>query len=279
MLILYCFAFVSCNMGGLSSKTGYSASQVKTTVANVIDEEMDTIKPHLDPEIQGEIDGAKGRRSGTEIVELTCAEENGEDYVDLCYEVDVSSTSSDYTSVVEVSRRLLDDSQFSALEKSIEETEKSIREKGKSLAKDIPISEQEDFFNDLESFVVRSVVLLTATAVYAYIPDTVLWGKVTAAAAIAVGAGLVAMIAMEIYRDVNGIGPSLSLGPDASFQDYLEALVKTPEADFALTTAITSITTSLGMSPTGTAIVLGVFTIFNATDMIRELGSKYDFNI
>ncbi len=279
--VILLVAVVGCSMDlRLSSLSGYSASLVKTKVASVIDEEMDTIKPHLDTDVQGEIDNVKGgSRTGAEIVDLTCLEENGEDYVDLCYEVDLSSSSYDYSSVVDVSRRVLTDEQFEGLEKQIEETEKAIRETFEPLAKDIPLSQQEEFYADLESFVVRSVVLLAASAVYAYIPDTVLWGKITAAAAVAVGAGLVAMVAMEVYRDVNGIGPSLNLGKDASFQDWLKELVKTPQADYALTTAVTSITTSLGMSPTATAISLAVFGIFNSTDMLKELGAKYDFNI
>ncbi len=279
--VLLLFAVVGCSMDvGLSSLSGYSASLVKTKVASVIDEEMDTIKPHLDSDIQGEIDNTKGgSKTGAEIVDLTCLEENGEDYVDLCYEVDMSSSSYDYSDVVDVSRRVLTDEQFQLLEKQIEETEKAIRDSFEPLAKDVPLNQQEEFYSDLESFVVRSVVLLAASAVYSYIPDTVLWGKITAAAAVAVGAGLVAMIAMEVYKDINGIGPSLNLGKDASFQDWLKELVKTPQADYALTTAVTSITTSLGMNPTSTAICLAVFGIFKSTDMIKELGAKYDFNI
>lgn len=281
LLFALVFSFVGCSMdAGLSSISGYSASLVKTKVASVIDEEMDTIKPHLDSDVQGEIDNAKAfSRTGAEIVDLTCLEVNGEDYVDLCYEVDLSSSSYNYSDVVDVSRRVLTDEQFELLEKRIEETEKAIHDTFDPMAKDIPLSQQEDFFSDLEAFVVRSVVLLAASAVYAYIPDTVLWGKVTAAAAVAVGAGLVAMIAMEVYRDINGIGPSLHLGPEASFQDWLTELVKTPQADYALTTAVTSVATSLGMSPTSTSICLAVFGIFNSTDMIRALGAKYDFNI
>lgn len=279
--VVLLFAVVGCSMDvGLSSLSGYSASLVKTKVASVIDEEMDTIKPHLDSDIQGEIDNTKGgSKTGAEIVDLTCLEENGEDYVDLCYEVDLSSSSYDYSDVVDVSRRVLTDEQFEMLEKQIEETEKAIRDSFEPLAKDVPLNQQEQFYSDLESFVVRSVVLLAASAVYSYIPDTILWGKITAAAAVAVGAGLVAMIAMEVYRDINGIGPSLNLGKDASFQDWLKELVKTPQADYALTTAVTSVATSLGMSPTSTSICLAVFGIFKSTDMIKELGVKYDFNI
>lgn len=279
--VVLLFAVVGCSMDvGLSSLSGYSASLVKTKVASVIDEEMDTIKPHLDADVQGEIDNTKGgSKTGAEIVDLTCLEENGEDYVDLCYEVDLSSSSYDYSDVVDVSRRVLTDEQFEMLEKQIEETEKAIRDSFEPLAKDVPLNQQEKFYSDLESFVVRSVVLLAASAVYSYIPDTVLWGKVTAAAAVAVGSGLVAMIAMEVYRDINGIGPSLNLGKDASFQDWLKELVKTPQADYALTTAVTSVATSLGMSPTSTSICLAVFGIFKSTDMIKELGVKYDFNI
>ncbi|MCR5761037.1 MAG: hypothetical protein K6F82_03445 [Sphaerochaetaceae bacterium] len=279
--VVLLFAIVGCSMdSGLSSVSGYSASQVKTKVASVIDEEMDTIKPHLDSEVQGELDGTRGSSlTGADIVEFTEMEENGAEYIDLCYEVDASSASYDYSEVVDVSRRVLTDDQFQVLEKKIVETEKAIRDKLEPLAKDIPLSQQEDFYSDLEAFVVRSVVLLAASAVYSYIPDTVLWGKITAAAAIAVGAGLVAMIAMEVYRDINGIGPSLNLGSEASFQDWLTELLKTPQADYALTTAVTSVATSLGMSPTSTAICLAVFGIFNATDMIRALGEKYDFNI
>lgn len=278
--VVLLFAVVGCSMDvGLSSLSGYSASLVKTKVASVIDEEMDTIKPHLDSDIQGEIDNKGGSKTGAEIVDLTCLEENGEDYVDLCYEVDLSSSSYDYSDVVDVSRRVLTDEQFEMLEKQIEETEKAIRDSFEPLAKDVPLNQQEQFYSDLESFVVRSVVLLAASAVYSYIPDTILWGKITAAAAVAVGAGLVAMIAMEVYRDINGIGPSLNLGKDASFQDWLKELVKTPQADYALTTAVTSVATSLGMSPTSTSICLAVFGIFKSTNMIKELGVKYDFNI
>ena len=112
-----------------------------------------------------------------------------------------------------------------------------------------------------------------AGVVYACIPNVVFWGKISAACAIAVGAGLVAITIMSLYEYFK-----FGAGEDKSFEDWFKELIEIPKADFALTTAITAMASSMGLGPVVTGIIICVYGLYNVVDLVRKMMKTYNFD-
>lgn len=272
-------SFTGCSMD-LEGKKRVSDATVKSVVSSVIDEEMDIIKSNLDPDLQAGIDGdiIKGSSplSGSEIVELISDEDGGEDYIDFCFEVEQSSTSFSSDEVLEVAHDLIPQKDYEQLVEKVLETEKTLDRIGNDIVKGIPADQQKAFYNDLKTLVVRSVVLLTAGVVYAVMPDSVFWGKVSAAAAISVGAGMVAIAVLTIYQYFK-FGPEEG-GPVQTFEEWFKDILNDSKAEFALTTAVTALGNSLGKGPVVTGIIMCAYGVFKATELIRVMLQTYNFD-
>jgi hypothetical protein len=117
-------------------------------------------------------------------------------------------------------------------------------------------------------------VLLVAGIVYACIPNVIFWGKVTAAAAISVAAGIVATTVMSIYRYYKYDNESLS----SSFQDWLTDVTTEPAAAFAVATSMISVGKTMTTSPVVTGLIIIVFSIYQVMDLVKPLLKKYNFN-
>lgn len=126
---------------------------------------------------------------------------------------------------------------------------------------------------DLQKLVTRTVVLMTAGIVYACIPSAVFWGKVTAASAIAVAAGVVSTTIMSIWRYYE-----FDMDVDQAFEDWLKSVTIEPETAYALAASVIAMGTTLKRGPVVTGIVLGVFAIYNVIDMVRPMLKLYNFN-
>ena len=280
--LLVLISLVGCNLSfSPDSKKKYNLSTVNTVVSRVIDEQMDYVKDKLDPEMQSEINNGNARGSGPltgrQIVNLTLEEESGEDYINFCYNVEESTFTGSYDDVLDSSREVLTADKYEYVVSQAEEIEKSLKLWGDEKAKGIPDDQQEAFYQDLKTLVTRTVVLLTAGIVYCIMPTTVFWGKVSAAAAISVGAGLVALAAMTIYEKYKFDNDA---GPDENgIEAWLENLIKEPKADYALTTSVVTLATTMGQGSVVTGIMICVFGVLQAYDLINAMMKKYDFNL
>ena len=274
--LLLIAAVTSCSLG-TESVESWTSSTVKNVVSEAIDREMEYVKPNLDPDLQAKIDGdAKGRpKTGREIVDLTY-KENGGDYIDFCYTVNCNGIT-DTDAVLESARPLVPEESYRELQAEVKRIEKGLMEAGEQYAKAIPESQQQEFYNDLKALIVRTVVLVAAGLVYMCIPDVIIWGKVSAAAAIAIGAGFVANIILTIYGKYRfGVEKEDS---QRSVKEWAEQLWKEPKADFALTAAAASMATLIGEGPVVKGITIIVFAATNALTTYREMMKKYDTNL
>lgn len=281
LVLLYTILFTacSCNMSGSETRSSWTSSSVKSVVSEAIDREMEFVKPNLEPDLQASIEngGAKGTgMTGRQIVDLTEREQGGSGYIDFCYAVNVDG-SADSRTVMENARPLMSESRFSELESQAAEIEKAFEEAALSYSKALPESQKEAFFKDLKSLVTRTVVLLTAGIVYAVIPDVILWGKVSAAAAISIGAGLVALTIMTIYEKYK-FGMSEE-EQKRSLKDWLNQLIQVPKADFALTTAAGTLATVFAEGPVVKGITICVFAFTNCLETVSTMMKKYNFNM
>lgn len=275
--VLLLAAMVSCNAAYLPSfKASITDSEMKPAVAKVIDAQMKYIKDYLDDDIKARIDGGSskgGPLSGADIVELTVNEQGGRDYLDFCYAVDLSQASLDVDPVMSTAQSVLSAKEYERLRSQADELEASMTAKGIEFAKGLPLNQQEAFYKDLKVLVTRSVVLLVAGIVYAAVPNLVFWGKISAAAAISVGAGLVAISVMSLYEYYK-----YGTGEGMDFETWFKDLIKIPQADFALTTTVTAMAEALGMGPVVTGIILCVFAVYNIVGLVRSMLKTYNFD-
>jgi hypothetical protein len=280
LFILVCL--VACNMQFTPSfKESISDAEMKPAVARVIDAQLEYIKGSLDEDMKASIENGTSKSgqttgsqmTGSQIVELTMAEEGGKDYLDFCYAMDVSQKTMDTEAVMSTAQSVLTPSEYRRLNSQVNELEKSLTAKGLGYAKGLPLDQQEAFFKDLKILVTRAIVLLVAGIVYACVPKLVFWGKISAAAAIAVGAGLVALSVMSLYEYFK-----YGLEEDVTFEQWFKELIKIPQADFALTTTVTAMGEALGMGPVVTGIIMCVFGVYNVAGLVRNMLDTYNFD-
>jgi len=131
------------------------------------------------------------------------------------------------------------------------------------------------FYKDLRRLVIRSVVLFTAGIVYACIPKVVFWGKISAACAISVSAGILASTVLSIYDYYK-----LDKSDDSSkaFSDWLQEVTTTPSADYALAASIIAIGNTMKQGPVVTGIVVCVFSIYQIIDLVKPMLTHYNPN-
>ncbi len=277
LLLLVSFMFVACNAQYTPSfKESITDASLKSRMSRVIDAQIDNIKEYLDEDLQTEIDkletGSRGGK-GYEIVELTMNESGGRDYLDFCYAVDFSQNSTDADAVMDTAMSLLPEEEYEQLLHRAEEVERSIMAKGEETARAIPLNQQAAFYKDLKILVTRAIVLLVAGIVYACIPDLVFWGKISAACAISVGAGFVAISLMSLYEYYR-----FGEGEGKTFEQWFKDLLAVPQADFALTATVTAITESLEVDPVVTGIIICIFGLYNVVSLLRNMVKTYNFN-
>jgi hypothetical protein len=276
LLLLVCV--VACNMQFTPSfKDSISDAEMKPVVARVIDAQLEYIKDNLDDDLKESIENGGSKGSGTmtgaQIVELTMQEDGGKDYLDFCYAMDVSQATLDTEPIMSTAQSVLTKEEYARLNGEVDKLEKSLTSKGLAYAKGIPIDQQEAFFKDLKTLVTRAIVLLVAGIVYACVPKLVFWGKVSAAAAISIGAGLVALSIMSLYEYFQ-----YGLEEDMSFEEWFKELIEIPQADFALTTTVTTLSESMGLGPVVTGIIICVFGVYNVAGLARDMINTYNFD-
>jgi hypothetical protein len=275
--LLLLAALVACNVNYRPSfKESITDAGLRSRVSRVIDTQMENIKEYLDEDLRSQIEEgtarAAGGLGGSEIVDLTLKESGGRDYLDFCYAVDLSNGSEDLDGVMDTARSVLPAETYAELVDRTEEVSRSLNLKGEEMARAIPLNQQAAFYRDLKILVTRAIVLLVAGVVYACIPDLVFWGKVSAACAISVGAGLVAISIMSLYEYFR-----FGAGEGQSFEEWFKELIKIPQADFALTASITAIAEAMGAGPVVTGIIICLFGLYNVVDLARTMLKTYNF--
>ena len=270
-------ALVACNVNYRPSfKESITDAGLRSRVSRVIDTQMENIKEYLDEDLRTQIEEGSARAAGglggSEIVDLTLKESWGRDYPDFCYAVDLSNGSEDLDGVMDTARSVLPAETYAELVDRTEEVSRSLNLKGEEMARAIPLNQQAAFYRDLKILVTRAIVLLVAGVVYACIPDLVFWGKVSAACAISVGAGLVAISIMSLYEYFR-----FGAGEGQSFEEWFKELIKIPQADFALTASITAIAEAMGAGPVVTGIIICLFGLYNVVDLARTMLKTYNF--
>ena len=122
---------------------------------------------------------------------------------------------------------------------------------------------------------VKTVVLLTASIVYAMIPKVMFWGKVSAAAAVSVAAGVVAsgFVSMVEWSDED------LKNTDKDFSAWLEEITVEPFTDWALAQGVLNAQMAATNNPVTSALVLGVFALYHIGEDAKTLMKKYNWEV
>ncbi len=247
---------------------GIDASALTSAAGRVIDENLSIVREYIDadlPEMQ-ELASADGYHVATRAME----EENGEEYLEFCLETSSFNTADDVFAAAE---GLAPQAELDKIRKQVEDAETRLYAVARGTARFMSPEQQEAFYDDLKKLVIKSAVLLTAAIVYAFVPNMIFWGKIAAASAVAIAAGVLTtsiMAIAEYYRTGD---------LTATFEEWLEDVTTEPTASWLLAASMISIGTSLNRSPVLTGIILAVFTLFNVVNDVKPMLEKYDFTI
>ncbi len=249
-------------------KSRVSDEELIPKVAAMVDAQLPVIKEYVGDDLGAEksLDAV----TGLEVVEGMLSEQKGREYLEFSYGVQNAQSAEDGEALVELSKQLLSEKEYEDLQEQIAEKRMALLMEGEVIARDLAPSMQKAFYKDLQSLVVKSVVLLTAGIVYACIPHAVWWGKIAAAAAVAVASGVVAASIMSLYRYYKFGGTK-----DQAFSEWLTSVTTEPKSAYLVASSMISIGTTLKRSPVLTGIIICVFAIYGIVDDVKPLLTKY----
>lgn len=248
-------------------------SEMVPIVSRVLDEQLSVVQPVL--EEHGEF-SASARSllqdiNGRTVVDHMLAEERGESYLRFSHAV-VTGARSDM--VLDQAADLLPSEQFTELSSRMVSARRQFHAYAQGQVRAIPPSQRPAFMRDLQKLVTKTLVLLVAGIVYACIPKVVFWGKITAAAAVSVAAGITATTLMSIYRYYKYGEDSLS----QSFQEWIVDVTTDPAASYAVAASMTTVGKAMTNGPVVAGLILVVFAIYQVMDMVKPMLKKYNFD-
>lgn len=270
--LLIASTLISCSPN-LAGPSGIPQEDVVRVSARVIEKEYDRVRSALieSGEYSEEDFASFGELDGESVVRG--ALENGnEDVLNFLYSTCEGKSTGE---ILQNAKPLLSDSSYKELEAKVRELEEKAGEWGEEISRGLAPSQKEEFYKDLRSMVVKTVVLLTAAIVYALMPKTMFWGKVSAATAVSVAAGVVtsAFITLVEWSDED-----LKYS-DKSFDTWLSDISVEPFADWALAQGVLNTQMAATNNPVTSALVLGVFALYHIGDNAKTLLKKYNWAV
>ena len=256
---------VSCSLPD-SGSGSLSTAVLVSSAGRAIDTRLDSVRSFLEEDLGADLDldGLDGYDIATRALE----EENGQAYLEFLL---AGESAESVDEVLEAASGLAPDEELEEIRSYLDEYEAELA--SESATRYLTASEKKAFYSDLTKMVVECAVLLVSAVVYAYLPSTILWGKVTAAAAVAITAGLVATTICAIVSSYK-----LDMDEGETFELWLETVTTEPATAVALATSMFSLGTSLGRSTVTTSIILAIFALYNVVDYAEDMLEAYDFS-
>jgi uncharacterized membrane protein YdbT with pleckstrin-like domain len=253
-------------------KPRISDEELLPAVERIVDEQLDQVLPFLDVQTRDSLKSSDDEElTGKKVVEETLGESNGHAYLQFCYDV-AYTQDGDIEEFVENAKQLLPEEEASELDEKVEETKAVLESNFEDVGRGVPPSQRAAFNKDVRRLVVRTLVLFVAGMVYSAIPTTMFWGKVSAASAIAVAAGVVSCTIMNLYQYYKYGGDM-----DESFGVWMKEVSTEPEIAYAMASSIITMGKTLHRSSVVTGISICVFSLYNVLDMVKDLLKKYTF--
>lgn len=264
-ILLIALTLWSCTVD-ISAPSSMSDRILLERSSRVIELYLDDIRSSLtEEELPGFEEALSKGFSSSDVASRTLLEENGRQYLEFILHAE------DYGNVDEVleaGERLIDDpALLDQVKADVSELEERMEDEAEIASRVLTGKEKKEFYAQLRKLVVKAAVLLTAAIVYACVPKLMFWGKISAAAAIAVAAGILATTIMSIIEYYN----TDTVGAKVSFDEWMADVVKEPAAAWAVASGMISTNIALGYSPVVTALIIGVFAIYNIVEDVKTL--------
>lgn len=267
-------SFLGCSLAiEVEHNPTLSDDQMVPLVARVLDEQLSIVEPILEEHGELSLQARQLIRDtdGEAVINHMLGEEKGSDYLRFCHAV---ASGADSTAVLDSAVSLIPEDEFEELSSRMVQVKRSFATYAESQARAIPPNQRPDFMRDLQKLVTKTLVLMVAGIVYACIPKVMFWGKVTAAAAISVAAGVTATTILSIYRYYKYGEDSSS----TSFQEWIVDVTTDPSASYAVATSMITVGKTMNNGPVVTGLILVVFAIYQVMDMVKPMLKKYNFN-
>lgn len=242
-------------------------------VAKVVDEQLEVVSPYIELDDLKRASITVDDITGDKVANATLLEENGHQYLEFSYDA-VYEGEDNLDAFVEEAKMLLPEEEVITLDERINETKKALELEYEDLGRAIPPSQQLAFQKDLRKLITRSCVLFVAGLVYACMPTTVFWGKISAAAAVSVATGVLAVSIMSLYQYYKYGGDV-----DQSFSQWIEEVSTEPQVSYALAASMITVGRTTQRTPVVTGIMICVFSLYKVIDMVKPMLKKYNFSV
>lgn len=242
-------------------------------VAKVVDEQLEVVSPYIELDDLKRASITVDDITGEKVANATLLEENGHQYLEFSYDA-VYEGEDNLDAFVEEAKMLLPEEEVITLDERINETKKALELEYEDLGRAIPPSQQLAFQKDLRKLITRSCVLFVAGLVYACMPTTVFWGKISAAAAVSVATGVLAVSIMSLYQYYKYGGDV-----DQSFSQWIEEVSTEPQVSYALAASMITVGRTTQRTPVVTGIMICVFSLYKVIDMVKPMLKKYNFSV
>ncbi len=270
--LLVVLLLCSCSMPSHRGKSP-SESELMSQSAKMLDSQFQMVRSIIIA--QEGVEGFKLEETltGTEIARGVLSEEKGEEQLGFLYLSDKFETTEE---VYAAAGNLIPKEQLEEIKRIAEGVERSLESVYQEGARALSDTQRVEFYKDLRALVVKSVVLLTAAVVYALLPDYMIFGKVSAASAMAIAAGVLSstLLAIVEWKD-SGV---LSTSSD-NFEAWLIEVTKEPTAAWALASGMIATGKAVNTNPVTTAVSIAVFALYGVTDDLSKMLKSYNFKI
>lgn len=260
-IILIASLLYSCTMG-LSGPESLSDRLLAERAAKLIDMHLDEVKKALreDESLPEDLERILEEDfDARQVASRTLSEEGGREYLEFALYTD------EYSNVDEVFNKaesMVSSPEAKAeIEKAraeIDDLERNLEESGNALSRVMNTQQRKEYNDIVRKMVIKAAVLLTAAIVYAFVPNLVVWGKVTAACAAAIAAGV---LASAIYSLCQFFDKNSTI-PQQTFEEWITEITKEPAASWGIASAVLTTSAAFGYSPVIAAVILGVFTVY-----------------
>ncbi len=247
-----------------------SDEKLVSSVAKIVDEQLEVVSPYFE-ENSRDIDIKE--INGEQVVLNAMDEEQGEQYLRFNYSIAIDYDQN-IDEIASQAKALLPESEAIKIDEKLYSTKNFIKKDIVQISKTIPPSQQIAFQKDLRKLVTRSFVLFTAGIVYAFMPKTMFWGKVSAASAISVASGVFSCTVMSLYQYYKYGGEA-----QESFAQWVTEISSEPQVSFALANSMIAVGTTMKRSPIVTGIMICVFSMYQVIDMVKPMLKKYNFSV
>lgn len=269
--LVFLMLFASCSPVLVSDKK-IKKSLLMSESARMINDYYEEVRSILvENEVYSEDEIASyGTLTGEEITRNLMNDNGGEDYLNFLY---MANYAANVDEIIDAAGAFLDSSDMDDLRKRADEIETNFEALGENVSRALNPAEKEQFYKDLRTLTVKSVVLLTAAVVYAIIPHVMFWGKVAAATAVSVAAGVVASTVITIIewsdKDIEH--------DENAFKEWLDNVSSEPVAAWALAQGVITTQTAAGQSPVVAALILAVFAAYQIIDSVKVILKNYNW--